>query len=91
MNLASHERFQLKLHHELREISYLALDIGKKGLRLTPAKEDPDTSGNHNGLREIRSGHMSMPLLATLLSRFLRDTVIDMTGLKGFYEVVDLQ
>ncbi len=31
-----------------------------------------------------------MPLLATLLSRFLRETVIDRTGLKGFYEV-DLQ
>jgi uncharacterized protein (TIGR03435 family) len=81
------ERFQLALHHESREISYLALEIGKKGPKLTPAQEEPDTSANRNGLGQIRSSHMAMPLLATLLSRFLRETVIDMTGLKGFYEV----
>lgn len=81
------ERFQLTLHHETKEISYLALEVGKKGARLRPAQSEPDTSANRNGLGQIRSSHMSMPLLTTLLSRFLRETVIDQTGLKGFYEV----
>lgn len=81
------ERFQLKLHHEAKEMSYLALEIGKKGSKLTPAEQDPDSSVNRNGLGQIRSSHMSMPLLATLLSRFLRDTVVDWTNLKGFYDV----
>jgi uncharacterized protein (TIGR03435 family) len=81
------ERFQLALHHEARETSYLALEIGKKGTKLTPAQQDPDPSANRNGLGQIRSSHMSTPLLATLLSRFLRETVIDLTGLKGYYAV----
>ena len=81
------ERFQLALHHESKELSYLALEVGKKGPKLTPAQQDPDAAANRNGLGQIRSSHMAMPLLATLLSRFLRETVIDLTGLRGFYEV----
>jgi uncharacterized protein (TIGR03435 family) len=81
------ERFQMTLHHERRELSYLALEVSRKGSKLIPSQREADNSKNHNGLGQVRSAHISMSLLATLLSRFLRETVIDLTGLKGFYEL----
>jgi uncharacterized protein (TIGR03435 family) len=65
------DRFKLALHHEAREISYLALEVGRKGPKLTAAPPDADASGNHNGLGQIHSSHMAMPMLATLLSSSL--------------------
>src|SRR5690242_13205222 len=40
------ERFQLALHREPRELSYLALVVGKKGPKLEPPKEGSNASPN---------------------------------------------
>lgn len=81
------ERFQLALHHEQKELSYLALVPGKKGPKLKPAIEDPDTSGNKYLMGRIVSNRISMITLATVLSRFTGQTVLDMTGLPGSYDL----
>lgn len=80
------DRLKLKLHTEKKELSYLALQIGKNGskLRPPPVGAVPGNGINHSGnLDNI----MTMEFLARLLSRFERDTVIDRTGLKGSFEV----
>ena len=80
------ERFHLVLHREPKDLPYLALTVGKKGSQLHQAADGP---GSHNTsiLGRIVSNRMSMQLLATLLSRFMRQTVLDKTGLEDWYEV----
>lgn len=81
------ERFQLALHREQKDLSYLALLVGKKGPKLQQAVPDSDASGNKSLMGRIYSNHISMITLAMLLSRFTGETVLDMTGLKGTYDL----
>ena len=78
------ERLKVVLHHEQKQLSYLALTVGKDGPRM---KESSGPGGNPAQRGRIDGQQMTMPLLATLLSRFERQTVVDMTGLKGSYEL----
>ena len=80
------ERFKLELHREQRQASYLALTQDKKGLKveaLDPAA--PPVMNNTFHLGHIDSKGAYMSALATVLSRFMRHPVLDMTGLKGRY------
>ena len=81
------ERLKLVLHREQKELRYLALVAGKDGPKFHEAQADaaPDTTFNVAG-RIVRN-RISMQQLALLLSRFERQSVLDLTGLKGFYEV----
>jgi uncharacterized protein (TIGR03435 family) len=81
------ERFLLALHREQKELSYVALVIGKKGPKLQEAIPDSDASGNKFLIGRIVSNHISMNTLATLFSRFTGQTVVDMTGLTGSYDL----
>lgn len=82
------ERMALKTHHEQRPASYLALVQGKSGAKLKPAVPGgPPTSNGPSVLGRIAGPHMAMSTLAMLLSRFEHETVIDQTGLAGFYQV----
>src|SRR6266404_5546746 len=78
------DRLKLALHKEPRQLPFLALVPGKSGPRLQPSK--PDAVGPQVPGR-IVSPRMSMAVLVMLLSRFERQTVLDMTGLKGSFEV----
>lgn len=80
------ERLAIRLHHEQREISYLALVPVKEGSKLKPAAEDATPSGP-SLYGNIFSQHMTMHALALLLSRFEKQTVLDLTHLDGAYEV----
>jgi uncharacterized protein (TIGR03435 family) len=84
------ERFQLTLHHESRELRYLALVADKGGLKMHETKE-----GAPAGREIVRPGHIvyqrvSGQTLDVLLTRFTEQAILDMTGLKGQYDV-DLQ
>jgi uncharacterized protein (TIGR03435 family) len=84
------ERLKLSFHFEQQEMSYLALVIGKKGLKLRPAPANaPPAAGPAVDCRIVRSS-MALAQLVTLLSRFERQTVVDQTGLHGLF-AVDLQ
>lgn len=82
------ERLNLMVHNEQRELPFLALVTGKDGPKFSESKADPDararniTTGGH-----ISAVQLSMPLLAVLLSRFERQTILDRTGLSGSYDV----
>lgn len=81
------ERLKLAFHYEPREMSFLALVVGKNGPKLQPAKSTTPVPGGLQVAGRIASPQMSMQQLVTLLSRFQRQTVRDLTGLQGLYEL----
>jgi uncharacterized protein (TIGR03435 family) len=81
------DRLKLVLHREQKELRFLALVEGKNGSKLHIAKSQPAPDTTFNIAGRIVRNQISMPQLTLLLSRFERQTVMDMTGLKGFYEV----
>ena len=82
------DRLKLALHHERKELSFLALVPGKNGAKLQRANPDSAASVNNPSSRgRIASKYMSMKVLATLLSRFEREIVVDQTGISGPFEV----
>jgi uncharacterized protein (TIGR03435 family) len=81
------ERFQLAWHREQKVLSFLALEVGKNGSKLREAQEGTDSSGNKFFIGAIVSNRVTMQMLTTVLSRYLREPILDMTGLKGYYEV----
>jgi len=85
------ERLKLSLHHEPREMSFLALVVAKNGPKLAPAKMGTPPAEIPSQIPgRLLHPQMPMSVLATLLSRFEREVVIDMTGLTGPFSV-DLQ
>ena len=84
------ERFQLQTHMEQREIPHLELMPGRKELKIRPTEAGSDGSKNRNGYGHIVSNGMTMEVLTTILSRFLRQPILDRTGLEGAY-AIDLQ
>ena len=81
------ERFQLTLHREHRNLTVLALVVGKSGARLQPARDNSDGTGNNFTPGRIISNRTTMGVLVMLLSRFMRQAVVDRTGLAGMFEV----
>jgi len=79
------DRLKLVLHHQQKELSYLALVVGKNGPKIRVAKPDA-AAGNAAARGRIVANQMPMRGLATLLSRFERETVVDLTGLDGQFE-----
>jgi uncharacterized protein (TIGR03435 family) len=81
------ERFKLATHHEQRQIPFLVLTVGKHGPKMREAKEGTNSPRQPQIPGRIISNRMSMPTLATLLSRFMRQTVLDRTAFTGSYEI----
>jgi uncharacterized protein (TIGR03435 family) len=79
------DRLNLTLHHEARPLPFLALLVAKNGPKLLPAKEGLETPSQLPG--HLSHARMPMALLATLLSRFERQLIIDMSGLEGPFSV----
>jgi uncharacterized protein (TIGR03435 family) len=81
------ERLHLKVRTEQRVRSYLALVKGKSALKIRKAEEIPNPNFGPQVPGRISHPQMSMQGLATLLSRFERQTVVDQTRLDGVYQV----
>jgi uncharacterized protein (TIGR03435 family) len=81
------ERLSLKLRTEQRVLSYLALAKGKPALKIKRAEGSPNSNFGPQLPGRISHPQMSMQGLATMLSRFERQTVVDQTGLAGVYQV----
>jgi uncharacterized protein (TIGR03435 family) len=78
------QRLKVAIHHEQRELPHLALIVGKNGPKLKEARIS--TASNSAARGRIIANNMQMRGLATLLSRFERQTVVDKTGLNGYFE-----
>jgi uncharacterized protein (TIGR03435 family) len=86
------DRFQLRSHRETREGPVYFLVRTKKELKIKDAKDKdgrPWVGGIPNGMiigNGIAGINISMPLLATRLSRYLERPVLDQTGLQGSFD-----
>src|SRR5262249_5685006 len=85
------ERLKLAAHEEKRELPFLALTVAKNGPKMAPGKElVPNGPPPRLGAGRIHHDRISLAIMTTLLSRFERQIVLDLTGLSGYY-AVDLQ
>jgi uncharacterized protein (TIGR03435 family) len=81
------DRLKLVIHREPRLLSFLALVPARGGPKLVPAPSGPPGAPNTSTRGRIVGSQMPMPVLASLLSRFERQLVIDRTGLTGGYQL----
>jgi uncharacterized protein (TIGR03435 family) len=80
------ERFKLAAHSEPRTLAHYELVIGKGGLKMQKAK--PDAPENFKYLiGHLMSDRTPMYRFVMLLSRQLRQAVLDKTGLTGDYAI----
>lgn len=87
------DRFQLKLHHETRELPVYALVAAKNGPKLTPMRDAcsvPGLAGGDGG-RGGGGGDDGWKHLLDMLSVSQGGAVIDRTGLEGRYCTLDGQ
>jgi len=81
------ERLKVAVHHESRELAYLALVAAKNGSKMRKAEANPAEPKGPMLPGSIVTNGMSMHTLALLLSRFQGETVLDQTGLGGLFEI----
>jgi uncharacterized protein (TIGR03435 family) len=80
------ERFALKVHAEPRRIEHLELSVDKSGARLTPSAPGPPGRPEYSSGRLVYD-HVPMHTLCVLLSRQLKNIVIDRTNLAGPFDI----
>ena len=80
------ERFHMKYHQETREVSGLAMVVGKKGHKLKPSEGGSNNLAMNAGV--FTGSNVTLGRLAGLLSAVLRRPVRDETGLDGTYDFV---
>jgi len=81
------ERFQLALHREPRPIAHLELQVAKSGLKLHASQDGAAAGRRYYGRGRLSYDGISIHTLAVLLSRQLRQPVLDKTGLEGTFDV----
>jgi uncharacterized protein (TIGR03435 family) len=85
------DRFQLKFHHDKRELSAFVLTVGKDGPKLSPAQSDGPNRGF--GMRPAPGG-LTIPVVNVTMTDFtgflqmmvLDRPVVDQTGLSGRFD-----
>jgi uncharacterized protein (TIGR03435 family) len=77
------QRFQMKSHWEIKEMSVYALTRGKGAPKLKPSEGDPSLGGL-NGTPMFRNQPVSR--FTFMLTRRMDRPVLDETGLKGTYD-----
>jgi uncharacterized protein (TIGR03435 family) len=79
-------RFQLKLHHETRDLPVYALVVGKGGPLMRESGPDARYSFMIPGSGQWKVSKLEMSRLARDLTREVGRTVVDFTGLTGYYD-----
>jgi uncharacterized protein (TIGR03435 family) len=80
------DRFKLKLHRESKEMQGYALVVGKNG----PKLHEMELAGkgwSRNGVGSINGQEISMARLAEILAGRLGHPVMDLTGIKGVFDI----
>jgi bla regulator protein blaR1 len=81
------ERFQLVLHREPRPLKHFDLAVAKNGPKLPEARGDGPSFPPLYGRGRLHYSRLSMHTFAVLLSRQLKEVVVDNTNLAGFFDV----
>jgi bla regulator protein BlaR1 len=81
------DRFNLKFHHETREMPVYVLVLAKGGSKLKPAGDDTTKMPRMMmGIGSLEANGAQMDMLTHVLSGQVGRTVIDKTGLTGKYD-----
>jgi len=83
------ERFQLKVHHETRDLPVYALVVGKGGSKLKRAPAGQTCDGDALEDDPAAAFHTSWDLVPEQLGMFAGRPVIDQTGMSGHYCTAD--
>jgi uncharacterized protein (TIGR03435 family) len=80
------DRFGLSVHRETKDVRAYVVLIGKTGHKLQAAKDGEVTGQTINfwGLSTFEK--ISMPNFAQMLTAYMRQPVVDRTGLTGFFD-----
>jgi uncharacterized protein (TIGR03435 family) len=78
------DRFHLRWHNEMREMTVYALRVGTGGPKLAPAKE---TQPGRMQMGDLHVSNMTMESLCQILEHETGRLVIDQTQVKGSYEI----
>jgi uncharacterized protein (TIGR03435 family) len=81
------ERFRLMLHREPRKISHFLLTPAKSGPKMPVSPNDAPSVRRYYGTGRLSYTHLTMDRLVVLLSRQLKQPVLNRTGLDGAYDV----
>jgi uncharacterized protein (TIGR03435 family) len=81
------ERFHLTFHPGRRSFAHSALVVAKGGPKLKEVTPHPSTARALHYGAHLTNHQMRMYTLALILSRQLRQLVLDRTGLEGVYDV----
>jgi uncharacterized protein (TIGR03435 family) len=81
------ERFKLAYHIAQKNMSYVALVVGKNGPKLEKAIDDSEDGHGSYLIGKINTNRVTIATLATVLSRYVGETIVNMTGLTGWYQV----
>jgi uncharacterized protein (TIGR03435 family) len=85
------ERFKLQIHRETKTLTGYALLIAKGGLKIkqVQASDGPDGGGQQMrmGIGQLTAQKIDMKALADLLANQMDRPVVDMTYLKGLYDI----
>jgi uncharacterized protein (TIGR03435 family) len=83
------ERFKLTVHREQKVMPVYAMVVGKGGLKVKPLEGDPEGSMSNRFSPKGRafSGQMTLAALAAALSQMLDRPVLDLSGIKGAYDI----
>jgi len=83
------DRFALKFHHEQRELSVYAIEVGSGGpkMKVTTAGPNDQQAFGFRGLGDLIVANMSMKEFATWMQSSVMDKpVVDQTGLTAKYD-----
>jgi uncharacterized protein (TIGR03435 family) len=82
------QRFRIAFHTETRNLRAYGLLVAKGGVKAAPTGGGiKDVQTRIDGSRRHLSGKVTMGYLAGLLSNLVDRPVVDLTGLKGVYDV----
>jgi uncharacterized protein (TIGR03435 family) len=80
------DRFQLAIHRETKVLPAYTLTVGKNGHKLKEA-EPGEGSSTSSGRGKLTAKRVSMADLAVRLSSLMDRPVVDMTGVKGTFDL----
>lgn len=81
------ERFRLAIHREPKPMAHLELSVAKGGPKLKVSKDDGAAGLVEYGPGRLFYNHVPLHTLAVLLSRQLKQPVLDVTGIEGNFDV----
>jgi uncharacterized protein (TIGR03435 family) len=81
------ERFKVELHREPRKIAHLILTVGKSGPKFAESQSDGPGGRVNYGLGDLEYRRIGLSGFVVLISRLLKQPVLDRTGLTGLYDL----